>query len=149
MALLTLVFSTMLLAQPQQFPEGEGREETVRLCKGCHELERSISKRQDRDGWHATLTKMVALGTKGTDRELALVLDYLAKHFPADAIPPLNINEASAIELESRLSLKRSQAAALVSYREKNGKFKTLEDLKKVPNLDFAKIEERKERIVF
>ena len=148
MSVLTLLLAAGLMAQPQ-FPEGTGRDETVRICKGCHELERSISKRQDRDGWQATLTKMVALGTKGSDQELGLVLDYLSRHFPADAVPPLNVNEASAIELESRLSLKRSQAAAVIAYREKNGKFKSLEDLKKVPNLDIAKIEERKDRIVF
>lgn len=137
-----------LMAQPQ-FPDGPGKEETLRLCKGCHELERSISKRQDRDGWQATMTKMIAFGVKGTNDEIKIVTDYLAKHFPADAVPPLNINEATAIELESRLSLKRSQASALIKYREANGKFKSIEDLRKVPNLDVAKIEERKDHITF
>jgi competence protein ComEA len=132
-----------------QLPEGPGKEETERLCKGCHELERSVSRRQDRDGWQLTLNKMVALGTKGTDKELAVILDYLSKNYPAGEVPPINVNEASAIELESRLSLRRSQAAAVIAYREKNGKFKSIEDLKKVPNIDAAKIEEKKDRIIF
>jgi competence protein ComEA len=132
-----------------QLPEGPGKEETERLCKGCHELERSVSRRQDRDGWQMTLNKMVALGTKGTDKELAVILDYLSKHYPAGEVPPINVNEASAIELESRLSLRRSQAAAVIAYREKNGNFKSIEDLKKVPNIDAAKIEEKKDRIIF
>ena len=105
-----------------QLPEGPGKEETEKLCKGCHELERSVSRRQDRDGWQLTLNKMVALGTKGTDKELAVILDYLSKNYPAGEVPPINVNEASAIELESRLSLRRSQAAAVIAYREKNGK---------------------------
>jgi competence protein ComEA len=141
-----LLFSTNLWAQ---LPEGPGREETERLCKGCHELERSVSKRQDRDGWLATLNKMVAFGTKGTDEEFALVLDYLTKHFPAEEIPPVNVNQAPAIELESRLSLRRSQAAAIIAYRTKNGKFKSIEELKKVPGVDVEKIEAKKDRIVF
>ena len=95
-----------------------------------------------------TLNKMVALGTKGTDKELAVILDYLSKNYPAGEVPPINVNEASAIELESRLSLRRSQAAAVIAYREKNGKFKSIDDLKKVPNIDAAKIEERKDRII-
>ena len=145
-AVLYLWLTSSLWAQ---LPEGPGREETERLCKGCHELERSVSRRQDRDGWQMTLTKMVALGTKGTDKELAVILDYLSKNYPAAEVPPINVNEASAIELESRLSLRRSQAAAVIAYREKNGKFKSIEDLKKVPNIDAAKIEEKKDRIVF
>src|SRR5262249_24197030 len=130
-------------------PEGPGREETERICKNCHELARSVSRRQDRDGWQATLTKMVALGTKATDQELALILDYQAKNFPAEEIPPVNVNTALAIELESRLSLRRSQAAAVIAYREKNGKFKSIEELKKVPGVDAEKIEAKKDRIVF
>lgn len=148
MTVLTLIFTAGLMAQPQ-FPEGAGREETLKLCKGCHELERSISKKQDRDGWQATMTKMVAFGVKGTNEEMRAVVDYLAKHFPAEEVPPVNINEATAIEMESRLALKRSQASAIIAYRNKNGKFKAIEDLKAVPNLDYEKIEARKDRIVF
>ena len=132
-----------------QLPDGPGRAETEKVCKSCHDLERSVSRRQDRDGWQATLTKMVALGTKATDQEFAVILDYLTKHFPAEEVPPVNINEAPAIELESRLSLRRSQAAAIIAYREKRGKFKSIEDVKKVPGIDAAKIEAKKDRIVF
>lgn len=81
---LLALSSTSLLAQ---LAEGLGRDETERLCKGCHEIERSVSRRQDRDAWQATLNKMVALGTKATDEELALILDYLAKNYPADEVP--------------------------------------------------------------
>ncbi|MBI3679429.1 MAG: helix-hairpin-helix domain-containing protein [Acidobacteria bacterium] len=132
-----------------QLPDGDGREETERLCKNCHELAQSVSRRQDRDGWQTSLTKMVALGMRATEKELAAVLDYLVKNYPAEELPPVNVNEASAIELESRLSLRRSQAAAIIQYRTKNGKFKSIDDLKKVPNLDAEKIEAKKDRIVF
>lgn len=151
--LFPVLFMTLLALSSAdlyaQLPEGPGREETERLCKGCHELERSVSRRQDREGWQVTINKMVAFGTKGTDEEFALILDYLTKHYPAGEVPPVNVNTAAAIEMESRLSLKRSQAAAIIAYRTKNGKFKTIEDLKKVPGIDAAKIEAKKDRIVF
>ena len=119
------------------------------MCKGCHEMARSVSLRQDRDGWLRTMTKMQAFGMKSTEPEFQAALTYLAKQFPAEEVPPVNVNKAPAIELESRLSLKRSQAAAVVRWRAENGPFKTIEDLKKVPNIDAEKIEAKKDRIVF
>lgn len=95
------------------------------------------------------MNKMVAFGMKSSEKEYATVLDYLVKHFPAEDVPRLNVNKATAIELESALSLRRSQAAALIAYREKHGDFKSLEDLKKVPGLDAAKLDEKKDRLVF
>lgn len=145
-AVLIVFFALNVWAQ---LPEGPGREETERLCKGCHELGRSVAKRQDSAGWQTTLTKMVALGMKASDKELALIREYLAKNYPAEEIPPVNVNQARAIELESRLSLRRSQAAAVIAYREKNGNFKSIDDLKKVPGIDVDKIEAKKDQIVF
>jgi competence protein ComEA len=138
-----------IAGQEKQLPDGPGKQEAQKLCSGCHELEKSFSQKQDRVGWQRTVDKMVAFGMKGTDKELATVLDYLAKHFPADDVPKINVNKAAAIDLESGLSLKRSQAAAIVAYRTKNGDFKSIEDLKKVPGIEAAKIEAKKDRLEF
>lgn len=138
-----------LSAQAQVLPDGPGKAETERLCKGCHELARSVSLRQDRAGWETTMKKMVAMGIKGSDQEFNLVLEYLVKNYPAEEVPPLNINKATAIELESRLSLRRSQASAIIRYRNENGNFKSIDDLKKVPGIDLEKIEAKKDRVVF
>jgi competence protein ComEA len=59
------------------------------------------------------------------------------------------VNKCRAIDLESGLSLRRSQAAAVIEYREKNGPFHSIEDLKKVPGIDAAKVEARKDRLTF
>ncbi len=132
-----------------QLPEGPGKAEAIKLCSNCHELERSISVHQDRGGWQATLAKMQALGAKGDDQEFAAVLDYLAKNFPGEEVPKIDVNKAKAIELESGLTLRRSQVAAIIQYREKHGPFKSIEDLKKVPGVDAAKIEAKKDRLLF
>lgn len=146
------VLGMLLLVAPAawaQLPDGPGKAETEKLCSQCHELARSISPRQDRASWQATMDKMVALGAKGTDKEYQLVVDYLAKNFPGEEMPRLNVNKARAIEFESALSLRRSEAAAIIEYRTKHGDFKSIEDLKKVPGIDVAKIEAKKDRLAF
>ena len=145
--LVTTIFLSAI-AWPQ-LPDGPGKAEVQKLCVGCHELDRSISKRQDRDGWQTTLTKMTALGMKATDEEVRTMVEYLAKAYPADDLPPINMNKAKAIELESGLSLRRSQAAAIIAYREKHGPFKSIEDLRKIPGIDFARIVAKKDRLTF
>ena len=132
-----------------QMPDGPGRAEAKRLCVGCHEIEKSIARRQDMDGWGATLTKMVSLGMEATEEELYTLLAYLTKNFPAEALPPLNVNKARAIQFESRLSLKRSEAAKIIRYRTKNGNFESIEDLKKVSGINTTLIDAKKDTLIF
>jgi competence protein ComEA len=76
------------------------------------------------------------------------VLQYLSKNF-GPAAAKISINQAPAAELESGLGLTAREAAAIVTYRTEKGAFKAVDDLKKVPDLDFKKIEAQKERIAF
>jgi len=92
---------------------------------------------------------MVAAGMKASEEQINTIVEYLARNYPADDVPRLKVNEAAAIDFESILSLKRSQAAAIIQYRETHGKFKTIEDLKKVPGIDPAKVEAKKDRLIF
>jgi competence protein ComEA len=135
--------------QGKPMPEGPGKEETQKICSQCHELEQALSARYDRAGWQRTLDKKIAIGAKGTEKEFRAVLEYLVKNFHADEVPKINVNKAAAIEFESGLSLRRSQAAAIIRYRDKNGPFKSIEDLKKIPGVDAEKIEAKKDRLIF
>jgi competence protein ComEA len=144
-----LAFAFLARGAWAQLPDGPGKAETERLCSQCHELARSISLRQDRAGWEATVNKMVSLGAKATDQETGAVIDYLAAHFAAEDVPRINVNKARAIDLESGLTLRRSEAAAIIEYRTRNGPFKSIDDLKKVPGIDAAKIEAKKDRLIF
>ncbi|HKE24177.1 MAG TPA: helix-hairpin-helix domain-containing protein [Bryobacteraceae bacterium] len=146
LAVIPLLFAGAAWAQ---LPEGPGKPETEKLCSQCHELARSISLHQDRAGWDATVAKMVGLGAKASDSEIQLVTQYLAAHYPADEVPRIHVNTARAIEFESGLTLRRSQAAAIVEYRSKNGPFHSIADLEKVPGVDIAKIEAKKDRLIF
>jgi competence protein ComEA len=146
---MNTIAGMLLILSLFDLPDGPGRAETERICKQCHELERSVSKRQGRDGWRETINKMVTLGLKANEKDLQSVLEYLAKNYPGEELPKVNVNKATSIELESGLTLRRSQAAAVIQYRAKNGDFKSIEDLKKVPGLDAEHIDARKDRITF
>ena len=147
--LLTIIPATATSSQGPVLPDGVGKAEVQKLCTQCHELEKSLSPRQDKAGWSGTVEKMVSFGMKASAEDVALVIDYLARSYPADDVPPIRVNTATAIEFESGLSLRRSQALAIVRYREANGSFKSIDDLKKVPGLDPAKVEAKKDRLVF
>lgn len=130
-----------------QLPDGPGKAETEKVCKKCHELSKVTSRHQDADSWGATLDKMVSQGAKATDAELGAIYDYLVKNFPP--LPKINVNKATAAELEKELDLPSAQATAIVDHRAKNGDFKSIDDLKKVRGLEAAKIDAKKDRLAF
>ncbi len=150
-ALVRYAWLALMVALPAQaeLPAGPGMAETERLCQGCHDISQSVSLRQDRNGWSATLMKMVGFGVKASDEELGVLVEYLTKHYPAGELPPLDVNAARAIQLESRLSLKRSEAAVILRHRDEHGPFKSLKDLLAVPGIDTGKIESKQDRLVF
>ncbi|MEO8482379.1 MAG: helix-hairpin-helix domain-containing protein [Acidobacteriota bacterium] len=129
-------------------PDAPGKDVVVRMCGVCHEARRAASVRLTRDGWSSVIDDMVRRGAKGSDQDAETVLDYLATNFLGEAPRPLNINSAAQIDFESVLELLRREAAAVVAYREKHGVFKSVDDLKKVPGLDFKKIDNKRDRIV-
>jgi competence ComEA-like helix-hairpin-helix protein len=136
-----------MLAAQDVLPDAPGRDVTVKVCANCHAADTVASVRHTPEGWRDVIAKMVAAGAEGTEQELETVHQYLSTQFPAEAEKALNLNAASAIELESVAGLLRKEAAALIAHREKNGPCKKLEDLKKVSGLDYKKIEARKERL--
>jgi competence protein ComEA len=129
-------------------PDGPGKDVTVRSCGLCHDPRRAASVRLTRDGWAAVMDGMIARGAKISETDYPVVLDYLATHFLGEAPRPINVNTAPPIDLEAGAGLLRREAAAVIAYREQNGPFKTLDDLKKVPGLDFSKIDRRREFLI-
>jgi len=88
---------------------------------------------------------MTTLGLQGTDEDFTTILDYLTASFPLK----MNVNKATAPQFVTVLGLTSHEAAALVRYREKNGKYKTVDDLKKVAGVDAKKIEAKKNLLQF
>jgi competence protein ComEA len=142
---LTLLTS----AAKADLPEGFGKTPTVQVCGKCHSPERATSLHQSDSEWEETITKMVKLGARGSDDDFDAIFVYLTQHFGPQKPGPININKANAVDLQTTLLLRRSQAMAILQYRSQNGDFKSIDDLRKVPGLDFSKIEAKKARLVF
>ena len=134
-----------LIPSGEGLPDGPGKDTTVKACGTCHETRRAASVRLTREGWAAVIENMRARGARVSEEEFPIVLDYLSTHFLGEAAQPLNVNTASQIDLESAGGLLRREAAAVIKYRDTHGRFKTLDDLKKVPGLDFKKIDSRRD----
>jgi hypothetical protein len=147
LAVLGLAVGSSAASAQTQLPDGPGKAEVQKLCSTCHPADRGASVRLTREGWQDVMTRMVALGLRGTDEELNAALEYLATHFKGEAAAPLNLNRATPVQLQSIAGLLRSESAALVAHRNK-APCKALEDLKAVKGLDFAKIEKRRDRLV-
>jgi competence protein ComEA len=130
-----------------ELPNGPGKSTLVRVCSSCHSPDNVLANGQDRAGWEATITKMAGFGATGTDEEYTEILEYLVKNFPAST--PVNVNKSTAAQLESGLGFTTAEAEATVKYREKNGDFKSIDDLKKVPELDAKKLDAKKAKLAF
>ena len=83
---------------------------------------------------------MIDAGATGTDDEFNQIVDYLTEHFPKQ----VNVNKASSAVLASGLGIEAKDADAIVACREKNGNYRTMDDLKKVPGIDAAKLDPKK-----
>ena len=147
-ALFWAALSLNGFAATAQWPDGPGKDTMLQVCGNCHTADIIQGHRQSKDEWIATIQKMMMVGAQGTEEQFTAVLEYLSKNF-GPAAPHINVNRATAAELENGLGLSAKEAAAVVKYRSDKGSFKAVEDLKKVPDLDFKKIETQKDRIDF
>ena len=71
---------------------------------------------------------------------------------PQQVIPVLtvNINQATAEEIaEVLVGVGSSKASSIVSYREENGPFKSLDELQEVKGIGPKTIAKNKEKIIF
>ena len=78
---------------------------------------------------------------------LALILAIVS--FIGMAFAAVNINTADQKQLESLRGIGPVRAKAILSYREKNGPFRTLEDVDKVPGIGKGTLEKIKDDVVF
>jgi competence protein ComEA len=139
----------------KQLPDGPGKDVVERVCSACHGAEMVMTKRLTKDGWTQVVEDMIQRGAQGSDDDFAQIVDYLSAHFSpssgtaAAAAVKVNVNKAAADELKTGLGLSDAQAKAIVDYRQQNGNFKSIADLKKVSSLDAATIDGIKDRVEF
>ncbi len=138
------------LAAAAGLPAGPGRELLIRACTGCHKAEEFAAYRHTRDEYRAIVDRMSDRGAQATSKELDEIADYLATNFLKVEDPTkLNVNRASAKELEIRLGLTAKEAEAIVAYRDRHGDFRAIGDLFVIYGVDGRKIQAAKEKISF
>jgi competence protein ComEA len=145
--LLVLLASTAIApdgAAQDELPRGPGRETVEVICGSCHDVGTTTGARRTSNDWKRIVDAMINRGALGTDDEFKTVIQYLSKYFGL-----VNVNKATAKELEEVLEISTSAAEAIVRHRTENGPFETLEVVKSVPGVDAGLIEERKARIAF
>jgi competence protein ComEA len=142
--------SVCLYGQYLKLPDGPGKATTQKVCGSCHGAELVLGRQDDREGWGTLVNDMIERGAKGTDDEFYEVVDYLATNFSKTSpVIKINVNKATAKDLEGALRLPAKQAAAIVHQREEKGDFKSIDDLKKVPGIDTGKMEANKNRLEY
>ena len=55
----------------------KGRETFVKVCGGCHGIDKPEKKNMERPAWDELISSMEAKGAKMTEEERELILDYL------------------------------------------------------------------------
>ena len=147
---LWLCCALQVHAQSLKLPDGPGKDVTQKVCGACHGAELVIGRQEERETWGAIVEDMIQRGATGTDDEMYQVVDYLATNFSKTSpVMKINVNKATAKDLQAGLRLTDKQAAAIVQRRTEKGDFKSLEELEKVPGVDAAKIEASKNRLAF
>lgn len=141
LASLSLLF--IAAAQAQDLPDGKGKDTFAKVCGACHDAGVVVTMFQSKDDWQATVDDMKGRGADGSDADFKAIVDYLTKYQG----PQVNVNKASAEELQKQLDLTADEAGAIVKARA-NGDFKGWDDLQKVSPVA-AKLAPMKGRIIY
>lgn len=139
-----LICAVAPFAMAQDLPEGKGKDLVEMVCGACHGTDLIASQRATKEGWGYVVDDMVSRGASASNEQIAQIKEYLAKSFGQ-----VNANKGSAAELAQVLEITPEQAAAIVKYRTDHGNFKTLADLKKVPELASASLDSKKDRLTY
>jgi competence protein ComEA len=133
-------------AQDVALPDGKAKALVQDACADCHGLDRVVSSGMSADKWKTTVTRMVKKGAALSPEQIDQVVEYLSVYFAAEKI---NINHATAQDLQIDMQFTAAEAEAIVAYRKANGDFKDFAGLQKVPGVDPKKLEAKKDQFAF
>ena len=114
------------------------------VCSACHSPDYITETPRNAKGFADIFEMMKAYGATATDAEWVQIKSYILGQ-----IATIEVNKATAPELQTLFEIDEPLAKAIVDYRTANGNFKTIDDVKKVAGLDAKKIDYRKNRLEF
>ena len=75
------VLVAYLVKQHGPLPDGPGKEIVLDICTRCHDLQRIRRERLSAEGWLEVLDAMLNEGAPLSDKDLPVILRYLARNF--------------------------------------------------------------------
>ena len=81
------------------------------------------------------------------DEDTGIISSEISSSTPSNKNQKININKANAQDLESVPGIGPSTAEKIVTYRNENGKFSSIDDLKNVTGIGEKKLESIKDYI--
>ena len=129
----------------EQQPSAEAKDAATfrAICGACHAPSLVEGLRTEPE-WKDEIDQMIKIGARGTEEQLQAIMRFLIR-----TLTKVNVNTAEARQLAPILDVNDSVADAIVKRRTAKGPFKTIEDLERVPGLDAAKLEARRDRLLF
>ena len=98
----------------QTLPDGPGKETFQTVCGMCHSPNAVIGKQGTEEWWQSKVTEMLQEETDIPSADVDTIVAYLAKNFP---VVKVNVNKATAKDLETGLELTSKESEAIVQYR--------------------------------
>jgi competence ComEA-like helix-hairpin-helix protein len=113
------------------------------VCGRCHTIAVFQNKPRSWERWNDVFADMTQRGANGTDEQLERVTKYFLENLTL-----VNVNKSPADEIAWVLGVNDDVAQAIIARRE-HQPFADIAQLRAVPGVDAAKLEERKSRILF
>ena len=89
------------------------------------------------------------LSGRTKDKNIGYIADYLTANFPPSTVQKIFVNMATAKQFAAMFEISEADGKAIVDYRDKQKGFKSLDDMKKVPNIDTKKVDAKKDHLIF
>jgi competence protein ComEA len=125
-------------------PDAPGKAVVSRVCTKCHGVENIAPSERTVPVWRDTFELMKGYGAEATDDEWQTIRDYIMTN-----IAYLSVNKATTEDLVVFFGIDEKTARGVVTYRDKQGAFKTVDDLKKVPEIEATKVDALQSRLIF
>jgi competence protein ComEA len=142
-----LAFVVVDQKEIDQLPAAAGKDAVVKSCLECHGAANFRKVRKDADEWAESVQDMVDRGAKATDAESAAIVAYMVKNFGKGA--KVQMNSAPLEEIKAVLGFTVPEANAIVNWRDQNGPYRDWRDVLKVPGINPAKVEAKKDAMSF
>ncbi len=137
--------ATFVLLAASAWAAGDGAdwEAVTAVCGKCHTTAIFEGKPRSWDRWNDVFAEMTQHGANGTTDQLMRVTRYFLENLTL-----VNMNTSEAEEIAGILGVTDDVAAVIIERRQKQ-RFNSIADLRAIPGVDAAKLEQRKSRISF